>query len=66
MVLLIVGVNILSYSTDALEEPLLATLLPTESRTFAMRFDRMLRSFQLPTTFMGYGLVCIFECRCMQ
>ena len=41
--------------TDALEEPLLATLLPTESGTFAMRFDRMLRSFQLPTTFMGNG-----------
>ena len=43
--------------TDTLEEPLLATLLPTESGTFAMRFDRMLRSFQLPTTFMGNGHV---------
>ena len=46
-----------SKQTDGLEEPLLATLLPTESGTFAMRLDRMLRSFQLPTTLMENGQV---------
>ena len=46
-----------SKQTDGLEEPLLATLLPTESGTFAMRFDRILRFFQLPTTVMENGQV---------
>ena len=44
-----------AQQTDILEEPLLATLLPTESGTFAMRSDRVLRTFQLNSTLMVNG-----------
>ena len=42
--------------TDGLDEPLLATLVPTESGTFAIKLNSMLRSFQLSTpSLMGNG-----------
>ena len=42
--------------TDGLDEPLLATLIPTESGTFAIKLNSMLRSFQLSTpSLMGNG-----------
>ena len=42
--------------TDGLVEPLLATLLPTESGTFAIKSNSMLRSFQLSTpSLTGHG-----------
>ena len=42
--------------TDGLAEPLLATLVPTESGTFAVKANSMLRSFQLSTpSLSGHG-----------
>ena len=44
-----------SSRTHGLEEPLLATLLPTESGTYNMKFQKAQRSVQLPTTGIGGG-----------
>ena len=44
-----------SSRTHGLEEPLLGTLLPTESGTYNMKFQTAQRSVQLPTTGLGGG-----------
>ena len=45
-----------NMQSDGLEEPLLATLLPTESGTFAIKLNSMLKTFQLSTpSLMGNG-----------
>ena len=44
-----------SARTHGLEEPLLATLLPTDSGTYSMKFQKAQRSVQLPTTGIGGG-----------
>lgn len=44
-----------SSRTHGLEEPLLATLLPTESGTYNMKFQKAQRSVQLPTTGISGG-----------
>ena len=44
-----------SSRTHGLEEPLLGTLLPTESGTYDMKFQKAQRSVELPTTGLGGG-----------
>ena len=44
-----------SARTHGLEEPLLGTLLPTDSGTYSMKFQKAQRSVQLPTTGIGGG-----------
>ena len=45
-----------NMQSDGLEEPLLATILPTESGTFALKLNSMLKTFQLSTpSLMGNG-----------
>ena len=44
-----------SSRTHGLEEPLLGTLLPTESGTYNMKFQKAQRSVELPTTGLGGG-----------